>query len=79
MLPRAAAQALGPGAGPWRTASPEAHGLRSADMREAAAEVARTVPLRYCFLLAMDGELVLERYYHNDSSTMYPSESAGKY
>lgn len=54
--------ALGPGAGPWRTDRPEAHGLSTAGLKLAAQQVAEMAPLRQCFLVVKDGAIVHEEY-----------------
>ena len=70
--------ALGPGKGPWRTASPEAHGLSTKSLDEAAATLEREVPVRQCFLVARDGELVYENYASGDKNTRTEMDSLAK-
>ena len=44
----------------------------------AADELALRAPHRYCTLIVVDGELVLERYHANTSLSLYESDSMGK-
>ena len=58
--------------------APEKHGLSSAALAEAAAEVEQTTPYRYCLLVAKDGVIVHESYFHNTSDSVYETDSLGK-
>lgn len=62
--PAAAADPLGPGAGPWSVESPEAHGLDPDRVRAAVAHIfgSPDVVRRDCVLLVKDGALVYEAY-----------------
>ena len=55
---------MGPGAGPWKTASPESRGLNSTRLAAAAAEAAEAVPQRHCVLVVKDGAIVHEQSRH---------------
>jgi hypothetical protein len=70
---------LGPGAGPWRSAPAEAHGLSSTALAAAADAVAEAAPDRHCFLVVKDGAIVHERYYGDaNAGAKYESDSLGK-
>lgn len=65
---------LGPGQGPWVTATPESQGLSQDALVAAAAAVNRDVAGRKCFAVVKNGKLVHEQYY---GSTTPSSVQAG--
>ncbi|RYD94648.1 MAG: class C beta-lactamase-related serine hydrolase, partial [Sphingomonadales bacterium] len=72
----------GPGHGPWRHSTPEAHGL-SATALETAANQLAAAGERQGFVVIRHGELVFERYWANDWARAVPewrnvSFSSGK-
>lgn len=71
---------LGPGRGPWRVDSPEAHGLRTADLNAAAKFVGKIAPTRDCLLVVKDGALIHESYQRGNATTtkQYETDSLGK-
>lgn len=72
----------GPGRGPWRHATPEAHGLSAASLETAATQLAAPGE-RQGLVVIRHGQLVFERYWANDWARAVPewrnvSFSAGK-
>jgi len=58
----AGARSMGPGKGPWETATPESQGLSSEELREAEEAVNRNVGGRVCYLVVKNGKIVQETY-----------------
>jgi hypothetical protein len=70
---------LGPGAGAWHTGSPEDHGLSSVGLQIAAGLVDTMAPLRHCFLVVKNGEILHESYYgRSQVESKYESDSLAK-
>lgn len=75
---QAVPSSLGPGRGAWVLESPEMFGLTSAQLDIAAERMKLAAPVRYCFLMAKDGHLIYEKYFHNASETRYEADSLAK-
>ncbi len=78
----AASRAAGPGRGPWKMSTPEAHGLSLPALDKAAAELGATGE-RQGLVVIRHGELVYEKYWANAWARAVPewknvSFSAGK-
>eukprot|EP00729_Bicosta_minor_P006994 gene6994-11262_t len=54
---------LGPGSGPWQTATPESQGLSTAVLQAAADAVNDEVGNRECYIVVKNGKIVHEQYY----------------
>jgi hypothetical protein len=73
-----AEDALGPGPGEWASEAPELHGLRTAELKQAAMQIQAMVPERSCFLVARNGKLVHETYWNSSKDDKYESDSLAK-
>jgi hypothetical protein len=69
---------LGPGRGAWVLESPESFGLSTEVMDAVSQRVAKALPIRYCFNVAVDGHLIHESNYYNATQTLYEVDSLGK-
>ena len=69
---------MGPGPNEWTTVAPEKFGLDGKALEAAAMEMADVAVYRYCTLVVKDGVILYEKYHHNNSETMYESDSMGK-
>ena len=83
-LPAAAtlpASSLGPGRGEWQRGRPEDHNLTAPLLEDAARQLQREAPVKECFAVAKDGELLYELDYRREAGKPAPlieSDSAGK-
>jgi len=69
---------LGPGRDAWSMESPELFGIPSASLAMAAQRLAKALPVRYCFVVALNGHLIHETTYHNATQTLYEADSLAK-
>jgi CubicO group peptidase (beta-lactamase class C family) len=72
-LPGVNAQ-YGPGNGPWERATPESVGLDPQLLTEAARQLERNTPNRYCFNVVKDGKLVHESYFEQEHHERFPGQ-----
>eukprot|EP00039_Didymoeca_costata_P018836 m.335179 g.335179 ORF g.335179 m.335179 type:complete len:657 (+) comp17530_c0_seq1:36-2006(+) len=68
----------GPGAGAFQSMDPSAFGMNADDLKAAADESADAALYRYCTVIVKNGYIVHEQYHHNNSETLYESDSMGK-
>eukprot|EP00930_Biecheleria_cincta_P019698 TRINITY_DN14973_c0_g1_i1.p1 TRINITY_DN14973_c0_g1~~TRINITY_DN14973_c0_g1_i1.p1 ORF type:complete len:682 (-),score=69.57 TRINITY_DN14973_c0_g1_i1:89-2134(-) len=69
---------LGPGRGAWILEEPEDFGFSKAQLELRARRVQAAGPVRYCFLMAVDGHFLHESYFHNSSDSRYEADSLAK-
>ena len=72
------APSLGPGRGAWVIEPPELFGLTTEALDIVAQRVAKALPVRYCFDVALEGHLIHESNYYNATQTLYEVDSLGK-
>lgn len=58
--------------------NPEPFGMTKEQLELVARRVELAGPVRYCFLLAIEGHLLHEVYFHNASETRYEADSLAK-
>lgn len=68
-LATSAPKNFGPGTGPWVVASPEEHGLSSAELQAAADRTKENYSGRKCYLVVKNGEIVFEKYWEGWSES----------
>jgi len=62
MAASAGAASMGPGKGPWETATPESQGLSSEELEAAERAINSNVGGRVCYLVVKNGKIVHETY-----------------
>ena len=69
---------LGPGRGAWAVTDPQLLGFSPKLMQSIAQRAESSMPVRYCHLVAVEGHLISETYFHNASETRYEADSLAK-